>query len=122
MACTEQGFLIFLNVPNSLLKQGDDVRVNEAVIHLLPLPPRNHQLHLTQSAQVVRHCRLADANQVRQNADVLFTVQQGRHDLYAAGITKGPEEFRKRVLRGLGQPGAGRQKEAVQRYAEGLLR
>jgi len=35
---------------------------------------------------------------------------------------KGPEEFRKRVLRGLAQPGAGRQKEAVQRYAEGLLR
>lgn len=39
-----------------------------------------------------------------------------------ADAHKGPEEFRKRVLRGLGQPGAGRQKEAVQRYAEGLLR
>lgn len=39
-----------------------------------------------------------------------------------ADAHKGPEEFRKRVLRGLGQPGAGRQKDAVQRYAEGLLR
>jgi hypothetical protein len=39
-----------------------------------------------------------------------------------AGEHKGPEEFRKRVVRGLGQPAAGALKEAVQRYAEGLLR
>jgi hypothetical protein len=35
---------------------------------------------------------------------------------------KGPEEFRRRVLRGLGQPANGTLKEAVHRYAEGLLR
>jgi hypothetical protein len=35
---------------------------------------------------------------------------------------KGPEEFRKRVVRGLGQPSGGALKEAVKRYAEGLLR
>lgn len=39
-----------------------------------------------------------------------------------ADAHKGPEEFRKRVLRGLGQPAAGRQRDAVTRYAEGLLR
>ncbi len=39
-----------------------------------------------------------------------------------ADAHKGPEDFRRRVLRGLGQPGSGRQKDAVTRYAEGLLR
>jgi hypothetical protein len=35
---------------------------------------------------------------------------------------KGPEDFRRRVVRGLGQASSGSLKEAVQRYAEGLLR
>ena len=35
---------------------------------------------------------------------------------------KGPEEFRRRVVRGLGQPASGSLRDAVQRYAEGLLR
>jgi hypothetical protein len=35
---------------------------------------------------------------------------------------KGPEEFRRRVVRGLGQPSGGALKDAVKRYAEGLLR
>ena len=35
---------------------------------------------------------------------------------------KGPEEFRRRVVRGLGQPASGTLKDAVRRYAEGLLR
>ena len=35
---------------------------------------------------------------------------------------KGPEEFRKRVVAGLGQPSSGALKDAVRRYAEGLLR
>ncbi len=35
---------------------------------------------------------------------------------------KGPEEFRRRVVQGLGQTGGGNIKEAVRRYAEGLLR
>lgn len=39
-----------------------------------------------------------------------------------ADAHKGPEEFRKRVIKGLGQPTGGKYKEAVKRYAEGLLR
>ena len=35
---------------------------------------------------------------------------------------KGPEAFRRRVLEGLGQATDPRMKEAVKRYAEGLLR
>ncbi len=47
---------------------------------------------------------------------------KGHAPIPKADAHKGPEEFRKRVLKGLGQPGAGRQKDAVTRYAEGLLR
>lgn len=35
---------------------------------------------------------------------------------------QGPEEFRRRVVEGLGKPGDPRLKEAVRRYAEGLLK
>jgi hypothetical protein len=38
------------------------------------------------------------------------------------GKHKGPEEFRQRVLRGLSQPSSNGLKDAVHRYAEGLLR
>jgi hypothetical protein len=38
------------------------------------------------------------------------------------GEHKGPEEFRRRVVHGLGQPSSGALKDAVHRYAEGLLR
>lgn len=43
-------------------------------------------------------------------------------DVPSASKHKGPEEFRKRVVRGLGQPASGGLKDAVRRYAEGLLR
>ena len=42
-------------------------------------------------------------------------------DIPRADAHKGPEGFRQRVLKGLGD-GSGRFKEAVKRYAEGLLR
>ena len=40
----------------------------------------------------------------------------------SADAHKGPEEFRRRVVRGLGQPSGGALRDAVRRYAEGLLR
>ncbi len=46
----------------------------------------------------------------------------GRVEIPKAMEHKGPEEFRRRVVRGLGQPAGGALKDAVQRYAEGLLR
>jgi hypothetical protein len=45
-----------------------------------------------------------------------------RTDIPKAEAHKGPEEFRKRVIKGLGQASGGRYKDAVKRYAEGLLR
>ncbi len=43
-------------------------------------------------------------------------------DIPKADAHKGPEDFRKRVIKGLAQPSGGRLKDAVKRYAEGLLR
>lgn len=43
-------------------------------------------------------------------------------DIPKADAHKGPEDFRRRVIKGLGQPSSGRHQDAVRRYAEGLLR
>ncbi len=43
-------------------------------------------------------------------------------DIPGGAEHKGPEDFRRRVVRGLGQPGSNALKDAVRRYAEGLLR
>lgn len=43
-------------------------------------------------------------------------------DIPKADQHKGPEEFRKRVVKGLGQASGGRLRDAVRRYSEGLLR
>lgn len=49
-------------------------------------------------------------------------LDDSRADIPKADAHKGPEEFRRRVIQGLGQPSSGRLKDAVRRYAEGLLR
>jgi hypothetical protein len=46
----------------------------------------------------------------------------GQADIPKADAHKGPEEFRKRVLRGLSEPASSKNKDAITRYAEGLLR
>lgn len=46
----------------------------------------------------------------------------GNTDIPKADAHKGPEEFRKRVLRGLAEPSSSKNKDAIRRYAEGLLR
>jgi hypothetical protein len=50
------------------------------------------------------------------------TPHHGHADIPKADAHKGPEEFRRRVMKGLGQPSSGKHKDAVRRYAEGLLR
>jgi hypothetical protein len=46
----------------------------------------------------------------------------GQADIPKADAHKGPEEFRKRVLHGLSEPASSKHKDAITRYAEGLLR
>jgi hypothetical protein len=49
--------------------------------------------------------------------------QTGEHtDIPTAEAHKGPEEFRRRVLRGLAMPAPTKQQDAIHRYAEGLLK
>jgi hypothetical protein len=50
-----------------------------------------------------------------------WKTSPGRVDVPKPG-TGGPKEFRMRVVRGLGQPSSGALRDAVRRYAEGLLR
>ncbi len=45
-----------------------------------------------------------------------------RTDIPDASSHKGPEDFRRRVIQGLGQPSTGKERDAIKRYAEGLLR
>lgn len=54
--------------------------------------------------------------------DDSHSTAPGKVDLPKPGEHKGPEEFRRRVVQGLGQPSSGGLKDAVRRYAEGLLR
>ncbi len=49
-------------------------------------------------------------------------LSRERTAIPAAGAHKGPEEFRRRVLEGLATGAASGQREAIRRYAEGLLR
>jgi len=49
-------------------------------------------------------------------------ADEGKTDIPKADEHKGPEEFRRRVMKGLGQESGGRMRDAVRRYAEGLLR
>ncbi len=49
-------------------------------------------------------------------------LSHDRTDIPKADAHKGPEQFRQRVIQGLGQPASGRHKDAIRRYAEGLLR
>lgn len=61
-------------------------------------------------------------NEQERGDDGDRSMKNDHADIPKADAHKGPEEFRKRVIKGLGQPSGGRLKDAVKRYAEGLLR
>ena len=50
------------------------------------------------------------------------SVRGGHAEVPNGTSHKGPEEFRKRVIQGLAEGASGRQKDAIRRYADGLLR
>ena len=50
------------------------------------------------------------------------SLSREKTEIPNADAHKGPEDFRRRVTQGLSQPASGRLKDAVRRYAEGLLR
>jgi uncharacterized protein DUF4175 len=62
----------------------------------------------------------AEASSDHENAPDTSAGSSERVD--PRGTYKPPDEFRKRVMRGLAQPGSSALRDAVRRYAEGLLR
>lgn len=65
---------------------------------------------------------LGDGADEGQGSEGDRAMSREHTDIPKADAHKGPEEFRKRVIKGLGQASGGRYKDAVKRYAEGLLR
>ena len=49
-------------------------------------------------------------------------TRAGHADIPGASAHKGPDEFRRRVVEGLAEGAVARQRDAIQRYADGLLR
>lgn len=81
-----------------------------------------HQRDAQQKLEMAKDA-LGDGEQGDEGGDAERGRTSREHaDIPKADAHKGPEEFRKRVIKGLGQPSGGRLKDAVKRYAEGLLR
>jgi hypothetical protein len=78
---------------------------------------RDAQRQLEQAREAIGHQN--DQDQGGEGGDQSPLLRDV--DIPKADQHKGPEEFRRRVIKGLGQP-AGGHKDAVRRYAEGLLR
>ncbi len=85
----------------------------------------DHQREAQRALEAARQQLQGDENESTQPSPQEGDKGGPRGDLVAipgAKEHKGPEEFRRRVVQGLGQPGGGNIKDAVRRYAEGLLR
>jgi hypothetical protein len=80
-------------MPNALLEQGNDVRVDDAVKDFLALTAGLDDVHLPQPPHVVRNRRLGYANLFGQRRNVHFLFHDSGKDAHAAGIAKGAEEF-----------------------------
>jgi hypothetical protein len=65
---------------------------------------------------------LGDSESNSPNGDNARPAVNDHADIPGADSHKGPEDFRHRVLKGLGQAAGNKYEEAVKRYAEGLLR
>jgi hypothetical protein len=91
------------------LKEGD---ADRALQH-----QREAQRKLEQAKEA-----LGEGEQPQSEGDDGNATSQAPVDIPKADAHKGPEDFRRRVIKGLGQPADARHKDAVKRYAEGLLR
>lgn len=80
-----------------------------------------HQREAQRQLEMAKEALGNTNNDDRGGDDGEHNPSNDHADIPKADAHKGPEEFRKRVIKGLGQP-SGRHKDAVRRYAEGLLR
>jgi hypothetical protein len=83
---------------------------------------RDAQRSLEQALQALDQQGEEDPTPSQGKQDGSKSGPGGNVDVPGKGVHKGPDEFRRRVVRGLAQPSGGPLKDAVHRYAEGLLR
>ena len=81
-----------------------------------------HQREAQQSLEAAREALGGDPSDEAQGSEGSGGPSRDHTDIPNATAHKGPEDFRRRVLEGLGMGAPGRQRDAVRRYAEGLLR
>ena len=83
---------------------------------------REAQREAQRQLELARQALNDPESDAQEGEDGTSNMQGQGADIPNADAHKGPEDFRRRVVEGLGQSAAGRQKDAVRRYAEGLLR
>ena len=86
--------LAILDVPDTLLKEGDDVFIIDAIEDFFSIAASLDQMHLAQTAHVMRDRRFADPGHLGQGADVHLAAGQGRQDADTAGVAESTEQFR----------------------------
>src|SRR5215467_10168530 len=65
------------DVFEALREEPDDVLVVECVVHESSVPPRAHETHAAQQAQLMGHGRLADADPRGEIVDAQLCARQG---------------------------------------------
>jgi len=85
--------LIIPDVVHTLLEEGNNVGISNAVIDFLTITARRHYTRLSQSAHVMGNGRLADSNQLGQPAHVFLPIQQSGHDPHPARIAESTKEL-----------------------------
>jgi hypothetical protein len=104
----------------SMEKAADQLRAGEPDRATADQQEAQRQLDMAQQAMGSDKDEGDDSSS--QGGDDSRSLSYAKTDIPNADAHKGPEDFRRRVTQGLSQPASGRLKDAVRRYAEGLLR
>jgi hypothetical protein len=105
----------------SMQKAADQLRAGEPDRAMGDQQEAQRQLEMARQAMGNDKDEAGDQGDA-QSGDEGAALSRERTDIPNADAHKGPEDFRRRVTQGLSQPASGRLKDAVRRYAEGLLR
>jgi hypothetical protein len=105
----------------SMQKAADQLRAGEPDRAMGDQQEAQRQLEMARQAMGNEKDEGSDPGDA-QSGDDNGALSREKTDIPNADAHKGPEDFRRRVTQGLSQPASGRLKDAVRRYAEGLLR
>ena len=105
----------------SMQKAADQLRAGDPDRAMGDQQEAQRQLEMARQAMGNEKDEGSDPGEA-QTGDDNGGLSREKTDIPNADAHKGPEDFRRRVTQGLSQPASGRLKDAVRRYAEGLLR